>query len=348
MRKCDDCKIILDDDVRHCPKCGSDLAPDTCAQQLPSTDITSLLASANLHRIRAEWDHAIADSTDALRLDPRNPDIASLLGSIYEERGMIDEALVWYQMALEMNPDSVPDQERLDRVSKLILAGRKRGREESFRVFERRTKIWAWALGAVFVVVVVLAIVSTLIRGKPGEAPYSKPVATARSRRAPIIEPGGSLPKGPPVGSDTLAPPAAGASFARTPGESYIRSELSTSQGVIETGATVDDVIMDPRSIVASVTFAIPFKVVVTREEITRAALAVARKTFDLSRDVKFVTVRCVIQVGGTQGTLIAFVGDIARQSVDALGPTAGTDQLAAVFTHPWWNSQIKATGNRE
>jgi hypothetical protein len=343
MRRCDDCKIILDDDVRHCPKCGGDVASDAPARRPATSDISSLLASANLHRIRAEWDSAIADATDALRLDPRNPDIPSLLGGIYEDRGMRDEALAWYQMAIEMNPDSVSDQERLDRVSDLILAKSKQGRAESFHTFEWRTKVWALALGAVFVVMVVLAIVS-VVRNKPSEAPFTMPIPTAQSQRrtAPLTAPGETLPQRPPAGSEAATPAPASASSVRTPGESYIRSELSTSQAVTETGASIDDVIADPRSGVVSVTFAIPVKVVVTKEQITRAAAAVARKTFDLNREVKFVTVRCVIQVGGIQGTLIAFVGDIARQSIDALGPSAGTDQLAGAFTHPWWNPQAK------
>lgn len=346
MRRCDDCRIILDDDVRHCPKCGGDVASDAPAPRSASSDVDSLLASANLHRIRAEWDSAIADATDALRLDPRNPDIPSLLGGIYEDRGMRDEALAWYQMAIEMNPDSVSDQERLDRVSELILAKSRRGGAESFRTFESRTKIWALALGAVFVVIVALAVISVL-RGKSGETLSTKPIPTAGSRQRSMpsmSQPGESLPRRPSTSSETPSPTSSpsATSSVRTPGESYIRSELATSQSVTETGATIDDVIADPRSGVVSVTFAIQFKTVVTKEQIVRAALAVARKAFDLNREVKFVTVRCVIQVGGAQGTQIAFVGDIARQSADGLAPTAGTEQLAAAFTRPWWNPQIK------
>jgi len=343
MRKCDDCKIILDDDVRHCPKCGKDLSPSAPAPRLAGSDVTSALASANLHRIRAEWDEAIADATDALRLEPRNPDTASLLGSIYEERGMLDEALVWYQMTLELNPDSAPDQERLERVSESISAKRRQRGAGSFHVFEKRTKIWAWALGAVFVVIVAMALISTLFKGKPSEAPYPRPTHPPRAQEQtpPVNQPSETLPQGPKTGSETSTPAAPS---ARTPGESYILSELSTSQGV---GASIDDVIADPRSGTVSVTFTVPFKGFVTREQIIVAAVAVARKTFELNREVKIVTVRCVIQVGGAQGTQIGFVGDIARQTVDALPPSTGSDQLISAFSRPWWNPQIKGTGSR-
>lgn len=347
MRKCDDCKIILDDDVRHCPKCGKDLSPSAPAPRPAGSDVTSVLASANLHRIRAEWDDAIDDATDALRLEPRNPDISSLLGSIYEERGMFDEALVWYQMTLELNPDSAPDQGRLDRVSELVSARRIQGGTGSFHVFEKRTKIWAWVLGAVFVVIVAMALISTLLKGKPNEAPYTRPTHTPRSQEytPQVNAPSQTLPHGPKTGSEVSTPAA---SSVRTPGESYILSELSTSQGVMQTGASIDDVIADPRSWIVSVTFTVPFKGFVTREHIIAAAVAVARKTFDLNRNVKFVTVRCVIQVGGAQGTQIGFVGDIARQTVDALPPTATGDQLTSAFTRPWWNPQINGAGSKQ
>lgn len=353
MRRCEDCKIILDDDVRHCPKCGQDLSPSSPAARLASSDVTSLLASANLHRIRAEWDEAVADCTNALRLDPRNPDIASLLGSIYEERGMLDEALVWFQMALELNPNSEPDQSRLERVTKLTEAKRNKKDPHSFHVFEMRTRLWAIGLGAIFVVIVAVAIITTLMKNRSPQSPVPRLTHNQQSQNytPSVNEPGSSLPQHAPQSGSSSSPTTAsaqGGSPVRTPGESYIRSELSTAQAITETGASIDDVIADPRSGVACVTFTVPFKGTVAREQIIRASVAVARKTFDLNREVKFVTVRCIVQAGSAQGTQIAFIGDAARQSIDALSPTATNEQQASAFSRPWWNPQMQgnATGN--
>ena len=71
MRRCEDCQLILDSNVRFCPKCGKQVGPT--GARGAQRDVNALLASANLHRIRQEWDAAIADATDALRVTQRTP-----------------------------------------------------------------------------------------------------------------------------------------------------------------------------------------------------------------------------------------------------------------------------------
>ena len=150
----------------------------------------------------------MADCTDALRMDPRNPDIASLLGGIYEERGMLDEALVWYQMALELNPDNGPDQERLERVTKLTEAKRDRRETASFRTFERRTRIWGLALGIAVAMIVIAAIVTTLDRNPSSRNASARPSRTTQSQdyTPRLNQPGGPCPALPQSHSETAAP----------------------------------------------------------------------------------------------------------------------------------------------
>jgi len=344
MLRCKDCRIVLDDDVRFCPKCGKDLAPDAHASKPGESNVESLLASANLHKIRSEWEAAIADATDALRIDPRNPDIASLLGDIYADQEMLDEALVWYQMALELNPDSEADRERLNRLSKEIAARRRKERTGSFAAFERHTKIWTLSLAAVFVLLVITALAMTLIKGKPQEEPVPKPAATVQPRSAPpAAEPAPSQPTIAPAPTDSTPAPAGGSSL-RTPAEAGLRTGLASAQAVSDAQITIDDVIADPRSAVVTVTFSIPYRGFVTREQVIRAAAVVARTVFALRQDANFVTARCVVQGSGL-GPQIAFVGDVARQSMQTLPENATDQQLASVFTRPWWHPDI---GNRE
>lgn len=330
--------------MRYCPKCGGDVAPENSSATNRDADVHSLLASANLHRIRAEWDSAIEDATNALRLDPRNPDVPSLLGGIYEERGMHDEAMAWYQMALEINPDSTPDKERLLRLSDLILADNKRSETASPSALHRNTKL-AWAIGGVFILIIIVAVVSLIKVRNVNVTPPQPPLPAASlpygsSPRTSSSEPQLQRPSAP-ANTSTPASPSAGASV-RTPGEVYIRSELAATQAIADTGAGINDVIADPRAGVVSVTFSVPFSPVLTKDRIIAAAAATARRTFELNREVKFVTARCLIEISGAQGTQIAFVADIARQSADALPASATADQLSAVFTRQWWNPQIQ------
>lgn len=347
MRRCEDCRIILDDDVRFCPKCGKDLTVSAPAALRVDTDVAPLIASANLHKIRAEWDEAIDDATSALRLAPRDPDIASLLGGIYEERGMSEEAVIWYQMALELNPNNTQDQERLDRVTRSVSAKR-RGTTESFRVFEKRTKVWGWALGAVFVAIVAMAIITTLAGRRHAERPtpsssmrtaqpivtppLGRPGVTLPQRPIPGTEPGRPTETGPPT---SVPPPP-----TRTAAESDVERGLASTPAITDTGAAVGDVMTDPRAAVATVTFTVATKDFVSKDQILRAAVAVARRTFQLHQGLKWVTLRCLIQTG-TSAPQIAFTADIARQN--AL-PNIPDDVVAASCMRPWWHPEL---GNR-
>ena len=353
MRKCEDCKIILDDDVRHCPKCGKDLANSEAqppAAPEPIMDVTKLLAAANLHKFRSEWDEALAAATDALRLDPRNPEVTHTLGSIYEERGMLDEALVWYQMTLELDENSKAGKAGRDRVQMLMSARRKEAAATPQKDPDRKAKMYMFGIGAFVLLIIVGLIISLALRGGH-RADRSAGSAKARDLAPRVSQPWaqGARARSVAPGSVNTAPPLSGASTTtstgsiggslRTKAEQTIRDGLSSAQPVSQTGATVDDVIADPRGSVATVTFSLPVKGMITKDQIMRAATAIAKKTFELHQSVKFVTARCVVQTPGVEGSQVAFVGDIARQSIT---PNATDQQVAAAFTTPWWNPQIR------
>lgn len=345
MRRCEDCKIILDNDVKHCPKCGKEIASDPAPASDPIMDVPRLLAAASLHKFRSEWDEALSAATDALRQAPRDPQVTLTLGGIYEERDMLDEALVWYQMTLDLDPDNKQGKAGHDRVGMLISARRKEAAAMPPKDPAKRAKQYAIGIGAVIFLVIVGLVIS--LAGKGGHT--GRRPNGASSLSPPISQPWAKRPSASSTVSKTSAPPLSGevapastpaaATALRTKAEQAIREGLSSTQPVAETGATVDDVIADPRAAVATVTFSLPIKGIVTKDQITRAAVAIARRTFELHQAVRFVTARCVIQIPGAQGSQVAFVADMARESVT---PTATDQQLAAAFTHPWWNPQIK------
>lgn len=83
---------------------------------LEQDKIGPLLARANLFRMRGQWDEAVAVCTEALRKVPESPTACSLLGDIYEAQGKYDDALQWFGMAVEFNPNNKADRVKLDRV----------------------------------------------------------------------------------------------------------------------------------------------------------------------------------------------------------------------------------------
>jgi hypothetical protein len=356
MQKCEDCKLILDNDVRHCPKCGKDIASDTAPAPTPEPilDVPKLLAAANLHKFRSEWDEALSAATDALRLEPRNAEIAQTLGSIYEERGMLEEALVWYQMTLELDEDSKQGKAGHDRVGMLMSARRKEAAAAPLKDPAQRATLYAYGIGGAVLLVIVGLLISLAMRGGGHSRSQAADRSANHSLTPPISQPWarGARPSPMPSttsaskssepslsGETTAAPTQSTGGLLRTKAEQTIRQGLAAAQPVTQAGATIDDVIADPRAAVATVTFSISLKGMVTKDQITRAAVAIAKKTFELHQAVHYVTTRCVIQTPGADGGQVAFVGDIAREAVT---PTATDQQLAAAFNHPWWNPQIK------
>jgi len=71
-----------------------------------------LLAQANLARIRSHWNEAVEICVRVLRSQPGNADAHSLLGDIYRDQGLVDDAIQWYRMASDLRPTG-PDVEKL-------------------------------------------------------------------------------------------------------------------------------------------------------------------------------------------------------------------------------------------
>jgi hypothetical protein len=88
-------------------------------------DTHRLLAEANLLRIRKQLDEAIALCTRVLRLDPANATAHSLMGDIHRDEGNFREALGWFKLAVQLNPDSHADLKKLDEMIDRVFPGGK-------------------------------------------------------------------------------------------------------------------------------------------------------------------------------------------------------------------------------
>jgi cytoskeletal protein RodZ len=320
---------------------------DGVNNQMPKIEVGAYLTSANLHRMRKEWDDAIADATEALRIDPSNADIASLLGAIYQERGMLDDAVIWFQMALEMNPDSTSDRARLKQVKDAIAQGGMAAKsQDRLKTLENRTRLWAIGMAAIFIVVVVFALILTGMRRNSDNTPrssfrqQSQSASSDIGQAAPPIRTQTSASTGQSLQSqksDSLS--GSSATSTRTPAEVKINQDISQAGGIGL--AKVDDVIADPRQGVVIVTYSIP-AASLNKGSILTTSAAVAKAAFAANSEVKTVTTRCVVTPGGESSTQIAFVGDIARRALESLGANPKSDQFEASFTSIWWNPQIR------
>lgn len=103
---CHVCKAQIASGSRFCSICGSSTEPVAVTVSGGAARSESLLAEANLFRLRAQWTEAEKRCVDAMRIDSNNVHAQALLGDIYRDQGKAEEAKQWYQMALDLDPDN--------------------------------------------------------------------------------------------------------------------------------------------------------------------------------------------------------------------------------------------------
>ncbi len=170
--KCYSCRTKIAEDSKHCPNCGVQISPF----QADSTNLDQLkqdkaLTEANLQRMRGNWDRAEILAVDALRLNPHSVQAHSLLGDICVGQNKLSQAAQWYQLALDIQPDSPMDRAKLDEVEKLIVMHLASGNVMSSphtsdthltgtqKLIGLSPSRWfqiIWLLGAVFLVTIVI------------------------------------------------------------------------------------------------------------------------------------------------------------------------------------------------
>jgi len=82
------------------------------------------LVTANILRLRREWELAEAKCSEVLSQDPENAAAYSVMGDITRDQGKLRDAIEWYKMALDRNPGSAGDRRKLETVIERVFAAR--------------------------------------------------------------------------------------------------------------------------------------------------------------------------------------------------------------------------------
>jgi RNA polymerase subunit RPABC4/transcription elongation factor Spt4 len=114
MRVCPRCQESLQGDERVCLECGAPLAPGALAD-IPA-EVHRALAHANLLRLRGDLAGAEAECLSILKRYPNSQPAHTLLGDICDDRGDLEQAERWYDLALELDPQSAGDRRKLEDV----------------------------------------------------------------------------------------------------------------------------------------------------------------------------------------------------------------------------------------
>lgn len=113
---CPKCFATVETGAPFCPECGVSMASSDGSD----AEIYPMLARANLLRMRGEYEQAQGVCLKILKRFPNNATANTLLGDICAERGDLEQSAQWYEMALEVVPDSKVDKQKLAAVRQRI------------------------------------------------------------------------------------------------------------------------------------------------------------------------------------------------------------------------------------
>jgi len=312
-------------------------------------EVYALLAQANLLRMRGHWEEAVDNCMAALRLAPDSPSAQSLLGDIYENQGRFDDAVQWYRMALDANPDSPADRLKLDRLLRTQTASRPDRRAvppdaavpapvaPASPFWRKLTQDPEKSLryGAVLAAVLVSLVVALAFA-----AAHHRAALTALG-----LGPAREVKAAPVVVSPASGLPAAEAGdIARDSAEQAVLDTLRGQAGLSASGITVGDVQFDPRAGRMVITLSLPPPTGLTRVAVLRAALRAAQAGAAASPSTAAFTLRALMTSATGTGDALVFVGDLSQTALPAAGtPDLDDDHVQALFTDPWWSPQVPA-----
>lgn len=221
--------------AEYCAECGAPAVEDF--GEGSESAVYPELARANLLRMRGEYKQAEEICLAVLRKHPNSATANTLLGDICSERGDLRQAAEWYEMALDITPDSESDRQKLDSIRHRIREHEAASTAKQLGLPESRPKVGIW-VGSVVLFVVLVAALGYLL-GERNQArrqpaadtpipvtapPIDSRTAAVDSTSEPTPEP--AVPAPPPELIELLKA-AAGEDAGRIIGASRIPENLA-------------------------------------------------------------------------------------------------------------------------
>jgi hypothetical protein len=182
MKSCSKCFAVNEPTAEFCVDCGAAFAS---GGEGSDTEVYNELARANVLRIRGDWKGAADVCLGILKRFPNNATAHTLLGDIHAEGGDLKQAASWYEMALDLNPDSKADKEKLASVQTRMKEHEAAQTAEQLGIPERRSMVLPYVL-VLGVIVLGVAVASYVIgqnsRGRP-VAPITDPIELSAAQK---------------------------------------------------------------------------------------------------------------------------------------------------------------------
>ncbi len=200
-RYCERCFSIVPRGKEYCPECGAPM-PTGGYTEGSDAEIYPELARANLLRMRGQYDQAKDVCLALLRRFPNNATANALLGDISAEMGEEEQAIQWYELALDISPDAQPVRQKLETIRQRI-ADREAAASAQLLGVGRKGNMTLVGLGLLALVLVVGSVSYLLGSRRTLQGP-----ATGIVEKPIVIEnpESGSLPPAPEPSAQPAVP----------------------------------------------------------------------------------------------------------------------------------------------
>lgn len=332
-KMCPQCFEINSEASTFCQLCGASLGDAKEASEGSDVEVYKELAHTNLLRMRGQYKDAIQVCLGILKKYPNNATAHTLLGDVHAEMNELSQAAEWYEMALDLNPKSEADKQKLASVKKRIQEKERAQTAEQIGLAEAKQPKPGLYIGLAAAAIVVVGagsfFLGQMMNQKPKPA-VTKPVTVGGSEKpvedAPVPTDKASETEKTQDPSPAADPPqpqaAAGPSGPDRTILDFLKARGANSMGVFA-------VVEDPRSrhlvVMAETSGGDPVS----------AGGRIAADVFELVSQVDKVTVKLI------QGGSAVYMADAARSDYDTAkaalteGQTIG-DAAASFLTNTW------------
>jgi len=263
-----------------CPECGAAMSHDQGSEG-SDTAVYPELARANLLRMRGDYKAAEQQCLAILRRYPNNATANILLGDICAEKGDLDQSMQWYEMALDLAPESQAAQHKLEAVKQRFKEKETAQTVEQLGLPTTKSKAGLYALA--LIVAVFIFAVTMYFAGQRVQQKVDQRLPTIK----PIVD-DAKPPPGGQISSDKSATPT---------DEELVKAIQATGPE----GARVFAAMEDPRTGAIMVSYN-----VLEGEDAKAIGAFVAQQTFQ-------ATNTSVVTVRGIRGDHTVYVANATR-----------------------------------
>lgn len=309
---CPKCFVSLARGTEYCPDCGAAISSGS---EGSDTEVYQELARTNLLRMRGAYKEAVDVCLGILRRFPNNVTAHTLLGDIYAEQGDLKQATEWYEMALDLNPDSQTDRDKLQKVRDRIGEREAAATAKQLGIPQEAPKNKSYGI----IMAVAIVAVGAAAFGLGNFVSKNKVAEKPELINTPVnIQPDqdqAERPTTPNAGTANPAPSTAGPLAEDD-------SALATLKSRAEKGALIIQAVTDPRGPYLTITANAS-----DTETPAQVAASIAVDAYGLLGSNRLITIRIV------RGGALLLVADVKREAFDAFKANAdgkSLDQIAA------------------